>query len=91
MVSIEDVDRLAHLSHSTVISCNMTLNLDRLLDNIWNYLGLTRVFTKKRGQPPDLAEPVVLTHGRHGVSVSGPGVFFDCRLDSVTQVVCVAS
>lgn len=31
-VTIEDVDRLARLTHSIVISCNASLNLDRLLD-----------------------------------------------------------
>jgi uncharacterized protein len=27
------------------------------------------IHTKRRGQPPDLKEPVVLTHGRHGITV----------------------
>jgi len=71
MVTIEDVDRLARSPHSIVISCNMSLNLDRLLDRIWDYLGLTRIYTKRRGQAPDLSEPVVLTHGRHGVTREG--------------------
>lgn len=36
--------------------------------SVWDYLGLTRIYTKRRGQAPDLSEPVVLTHGRHGVT-----------------------
>ena len=31
--------------------------------------GLTRIYTKRRGQPPDLKEPVVLTYGRYGINV----------------------
>jgi small GTP-binding protein len=68
-VTIEDVDRLSREPHSITISCNMMLNLDRLIDRIWDYLRLTRVYTKRRGQPPDLKEPIVMTAGRYGVTV----------------------
>lgn len=30
-------------------SCNMKLNLDYLLEKLWEYLALIRVYTKKRG------------------------------------------
>ena len=36
---------------------------------IWDYLGLTRVYTKRKGNPPDLAEPVVLSAIRKGTTV----------------------
>ena len=68
-VSIEDVDRLARQEHSIVCAAGQELNLDRLVEKIWEYLSLTRVYTKRRGEAPDFAEPVVLTAGRHGVSV----------------------
>jgi len=68
-VTIEDADRLAREPHSIVISASGELNLDRLVDKIWDYLSLTRIYTKKRGQAPDLTEPVVLTAGRYGVTV----------------------
>ena len=100
---------------SVMTRCVAQLNLDRLVDKVWDYLGLTRcvacaaapiasatlyrgspretcyrvesaartptrvrhprpiphrsIYTKKRGQPPDLKEPVVLTYGRHGITV----------------------
>lgn len=41
-VSIEEVDRLARQPHSIVISASGKLNLDRLVDRMWDYLGLTR-------------------------------------------------
>lgn len=47
-VTMEDVDRLAREPHSIVIGCNWGLNLDRLIDKMWDYLRLTRVYTKKR-------------------------------------------
>lgn len=47
-VTMEDVDRLAREPHSIVITCNLKLNLDRLVDRMWEALQLTRVYTKKR-------------------------------------------
>uniref|UniRef100_A0A6U4BXR3 OBG-type G domain-containing protein n=1 Tax=Phaeomonas parva TaxID=124430 RepID=A0A6U4BXR3_9STRA len=70
MITIEDMDRLARQDNSVVISVHMSLNLDRLMAKIWRYLGLVRIFTKPKGQQPDLEEPVVLTSGRRGLSVS---------------------
>ena len=70
-VTIEDVDRLAREPNSVVISASpaLRLNLDRLVERMWEALRLTRVYTKKRGAPPDLVEPVVMTAGRHGCTV----------------------
>ena len=36
------------------------LNIDELLDTLWNALDLVRVYTKPRGLPPDYNSPVVL-------------------------------
>lgn len=68
-LSIEEVDSLARLPYSIVISIYMKLNIDALLQKIWEYLGLVRIYTKRRGQPPDLNDPVVLSESRHGLSV----------------------
>lgn len=68
-VSIEDVDRLARQPHTMVLSVTQKLNLDRLLDALWKYLSLRRIYTKKKGCAPDLKEPVVLTEGRHGYTI----------------------
>jgi len=63
LVSIEECDRLAHLPDSMVSSCALNMNFDTLLANIWDYLALVRVYTKKRGQKPIWKEPVVLRQG----------------------------
>lgn len=49
-----------------VASCNLKLNLDGLLDELWEYLALIRVYTKKPGQPPDFDDCLIL---RRGVTV----------------------
>ncbi|KAG6590754.1 putative GTP-binding protein [Phytophthora cinnamomi] len=73
VVSIEDVDRLARMPNSTVIACahgdRPALNFDTLLAKMWDYMGLTRVYTKRRGEEPQFEEPVVLGSERKGVSV----------------------
>lgn len=68
-VTIEDVDRLARLPNSTIMSCYMDMHLDNLLQEVWKYLGLRRVYTKRRGEPPDFKDPIVLTTSRHGFTV----------------------
>jgi ribosome-interacting GTPase 1 len=51
---MEEVDRLAHIPNTVVISCEMKLNMDYLLERMWQSLALIRVFTKKPGNAPDL-------------------------------------
>ncbi|EDO47586.1 predicted protein [Nematostella vectensis] len=62
-ISLEEVDRLARLPDSVVASCEMELNLDYLLYQIWEYLALIRVYTKKRGEPPDFVDGLILRRG----------------------------
>jgi small GTP-binding protein len=60
-LSIEEVDKLARRPNTVVISCGMQLNLhDGLLPSIWTHLNLNRVYTKRRGMPPDFSEPLVM-------------------------------
>ncbi|KAJ1407113.1 TGS-like [Sesbania bispinosa] len=42
VVGIDDVDRLSRQPNSVVISCNLKLNLDRLLSRMWEEMGLDR-------------------------------------------------
>lgn len=67
--SIEDVDLLAREPNSCVVSMNMKLGIDNLLDKIWEMLDIVRVYTKKKGQQPDLSDPLILSTGRHGKNV----------------------
>lgn len=79
-LSIEEIDELARKPDSVVISVHLNLNVDYMLQKMWElvndtdsqsefmiifidccrYMGLIRVYTKRRGQSPDLAEPVIL-------------------------------
>src|SRR6218665_4047455 len=59
-ISIEDIDKLARQPHSVVISCNMKLNMDYLLERLWDYLALIQVYTKKRGDQPDFEDGIIM-------------------------------
>lgn len=75
MVTIEEVDQLARMPHSIVGSVQERMNIagpledDLVKQKLWEYLGLTRVYTKRKGSPPDLEEPVILSDLRRGTTV----------------------
>ncbi|RVE69270.1 hypothetical protein OJAV_G00076080 [Oryzias javanicus] len=62
-ISIEEVDRLARQPNSVVISCGMKLNLDYLLEMLWEYLALICIYTKKRGERPDFNDAIIMRRG----------------------------
>lgn len=41
-------------------SAHLEWNLDGLLEMVWEYLDLVRVYTKPRGASPDYEDPVIL-------------------------------
>ena len=68
-VYMEDVDYLANLPHSVVLSANKGYGNEYFLEKIWEYLGLVRIYTKKKGEQPDFSAPVVLRKHKGGFSV----------------------
>jgi len=69
-LTIEELDELASQEHSVVVSGSMRLNMDYLLERIWDELELVRVYTKKQGEPPDFSQPVILaSKGQHGTKI----------------------
>jgi len=74
-ITVEEVDQLARMPHSLVGSVAKKYNIAEPLEDdplkamIWDYLGLTRIYTKRKGTQPDLNEPVVLSAIRKGTTV----------------------
>lgn len=62
-ITIEEVERLANEPHTVVVSCEKDLNLDYLVEKIWQELGLIIVYTKKRGIYPDFNDGLVIRNG----------------------------
>ena len=69
VISIEDCNELTKDPLNAVISCQMNLGIDLLMEKIWDQLGLVRIYTKKKGEPPDFQEPLILTYNRHGLTI----------------------
>lgn len=44
-----------------LFSAHLEWNLDGLLDKVWEYLCLTRIYTKPKGMNPDYEDPVILS------------------------------
>jgi len=62
-ISLESMDKLARQDYTAVISCELDLNMDYVVERIWEELALVKVYTKKRGAQPDLADPICLRKG----------------------------
>ncbi|KAI9507721.1 developmentally regulated GTP binding protein 1 [Russula earlei] len=66
-ISIEELDLLYKIPNSVPISSNEWLNVDELVEKMWEALDLVRVYTKPRGLAPDYSAPVVLKRGKCSV------------------------
>jgi len=59
-ISIEELDIIYKIPHCVPLSAHHKWNFDDLLEKMWEYLCLTRIYTKPKGQLPDFNAPVVL-------------------------------
>jgi ribosome-interacting GTPase 1 len=66
-ISIEELDLLYKIPYSVPISSGQWLNVDELVEKMWEALSLVRVYTKPRGLAPDYSAPVVLRQGKSTV------------------------
>lgn len=63
-LSIAQLQEVAEQPYTVPISVKSKLNLDGLLERIWQELDLKRIYTKKKGEFPDFSDPLVLTAQR---------------------------
>lgn len=66
-ISIEELEIIYKIPHCVPISAHHKWNFDDLLEKMWTYLDLVRIYTKPKGQLPDYEAPVVLKHGQSTV------------------------
>jgi small GTP-binding protein len=59
-ISIKELDIIYRIPHCVPISAHNKWNFDDLLEKMWEYLDLIRIYTKPKGQLPDYTAPVVL-------------------------------
>ena len=60
-ITMEELDLLDEVPHYCPISSHYKWNLDGLLDMVFEYLQLTLIYTKPKGQMPDYSAPVIMT------------------------------
>ncbi|XP_002279867.2 developmentally-regulated G-protein 3 [Vitis vinifera] len=66
-ITLEELEVLDKLPHYCPVSAHLEWNLDGLLEKIWEYLDLTRIYTKPKGMNPDYEDPVILSSKRRTV------------------------
>ncbi|KAG8346911.1 developmentally regulated GTP-binding protein [Trypanosoma vivax] len=59
-ITMEEMDRLSRLPHAVVLSLHWNLNIDEVIDEIWEHLNIIRIYTKKHGSRPDFTKPFVV-------------------------------
>jgi ribosome-interacting GTPase 1 len=67
-LTIEELDIISKNPHYVPISGHHGWNIDGLVEKMWEYLNLIRVYTKPKGQVPDYQAPVVLPQVHRKVS-----------------------
>lgn len=66
-ISIEELDIIYRIPHAVPISANHGWNFDKLLQRMWEYLDLVRIYPKPKGESIDYDEPVILRSKRRSV------------------------
>merc|ERR1719310_631265 len=60
-IDSNQLEILTKIPHCVPISAHHKWNYDSLLEKMWDYLKLIRIYTKPKGQLPDYEQPVILT------------------------------
>eukprot|EP00879_Flechtneria_rotunda_P011047 GHRR01011543.1.p1 GENE.GHRR01011543.1~~GHRR01011543.1.p1 ORF type:complete len:369 (+),score=86.70 GHRR01011543.1:1519-2625(+) len=68
-ITLEELEVMNKLPHYCPVCAYHEWNLDGLVEMVWEYLDLVRVYTKPKGKLPDFNEPVVLH--RQNASIEG--------------------
>jgi ribosome-interacting GTPase 1 len=66
-ITMEELDILDRIKHYVPLSAELEWNLDELVDRIWEYLDMIRVYTKPKGEAPDYSAPVILQRKKNSV------------------------
>ncbi|KAF3407502.1 Ribosome-interacting GTPase 2 [Talaromyces pinophilus] len=59
-ISVDFLDKLAHEPHTAVMSCELDLGVQDVIERIWKELRLMRIYTKRKGVDPDFSEALIV-------------------------------
>ncbi|KAK9906385.1 hypothetical protein WJX75_000934 [Coccomyxa subellipsoidea] len=66
-ITLEELNVMSRLPHYCPVCAYHNWNLDGLVEMIWEYLDLLRIYTKPKGRLPDYNDPVVVPSSRNTV------------------------
>lgn len=67
-ITIEELDIIAEIPHHCPICAHHEWNLDGLVEMMWKYMALYRIYTKPKGQIPDYTAPVILPANKNSIA-----------------------
>jgi ribosome-interacting GTPase 1 len=59
-VSLDFLDKLAREPHTVVMSCELDLGIQDVVERCWKELQLIRIYTKRKGVDPDFSEALIV-------------------------------
>ncbi|KAH0846307.1 Ribosome-interacting GTPase 2 [Fonsecaea pedrosoi] len=62
-VTVEYLDELAREPHTVVMSCELDLGVQDVVERCWQELRLMRIYTKRQGVDPDFSEALIVRSG----------------------------
>ncbi|RMD43459.1 hypothetical protein DV735_g1679, partial [Chaetothyriales sp. CBS 134920] len=62
-VSLDFLDELAHEDNTVVMSCELDLGVDDVVDRCWQELRLIRIYTKRQSVDPQFGEALIVRSG----------------------------
>jgi small GTP-binding protein len=63
-ITLEELNVISKLPHYCPVCAYHEWGLDTLIEMMWNYLDLVRIYTKPKGKLPDYTDPVVMSSKR---------------------------
>lgn len=67
-ISLEELNILDRIPHYVPISGFLEWGIEDLLETMWDYLDLFRIYTKPKGEIPDYDHPVIIRKSRSTVA-----------------------
>jgi len=62
-ISLDHLNTLAREPHTVVMSCELDLGIEDVVERCWKELNLMRIYTKRRGEDPDFSEALIVRNG----------------------------
>ncbi|OGM50179.1 GTP-binding protein RBG1 [Aspergillus bombycis] len=59
-ISLDFLNQLAREPHTAVMSCELDLGVQEVVERVWKELRLIRVYTKRKGEEPDFSEALIV-------------------------------